>query len=141
MIDAITDRLQSDNELMSILPGGIHSGVIEISRQSAPGAFDANGELQPCLLVKSGTATPFGPFTHSHSQTIEMYLYQRNGYDVITAAARRIYELLHNQRIEPITGYGSWPMRQIYKNLGLEDQALKCALGLLRFQVIITEME
>lgn len=141
MINATTERLQSDSELMSILLGGIYGGVIEISRQNTPDAFDANKELQPCLLVKTGTVTPTGPYTHSHSQTIEMYLYQENGYDVITAAARRIYALLHDQRIEPITGYGSWPMRQIYKNLGLEDQALKCALGLLRFQVLITEME
>ena len=141
MISAIATLLQSDSELTTILSGGIYGKVLEINRQLTPDAFDANSELQPCAIIKAGTVTPFGPHVHGHSQSLEIYLYQRAGYTAIEAAARRIYQLLHNSRIEPTADFGCWLVTQTYLNLSLEDPALKCNLGLLRFQALISILE
>lgn len=136
MYQAIVDTLTADATLTALLPGGIHSDVVEVSRQNTPSAFDANKELLPSALVKPGITRPDGPFVHSAAQTVEIYLYQRQGFDVIEQAARRIYELLHNQRFQPVNDFSGWLVKNTFTNIGLEDNALNCSLGLLRYQAL-----
>ena len=52
--DDIVGLLEDDETLADYLTGGIFVAE-EISRQRTPGAFDTNGEILPCALVKSGT--------------------------------------------------------------------------------------
>jgi hypothetical protein len=111
--------------------------VVEITRQATPGAFDGNKELLPCALVKPGIITPTGPLVHSARQTLTIYLYQRAGFEVIEQAAKQIYLLLHHTRLAPTNEAGAWVVRNIYQNIGLEDNALNCNLGLLRYEALI----
>ena len=137
MYEAIVTTLKADSTLTDLIIGGIHSNVIEISRQTTPGAFDDSKELLSCALVKPGTIRPAGPLIHGHAQTVQIYLYQRSGFDVLDQAARRIYTLLHDQRIAPVNESGAWLVRNTFQNIGLEDTALNCSLGLLRYEALI----
>ena len=140
MYQAIINTLKADSTLQALLPGGIHNNVVEISRQLTPTAFDENKELQPCALVKPGTIRDIPPYANSAAQTVEIFLYQRRGFDVIEQADRRIYQLLHDQRIEPVNEAGSWLVKQTYSNTGLEDGALNCSLGLVRYEALINRL-
>lgn len=89
--------------LMLILTGGVFTsggvGLDGISRDSAPDAFDADGFLQPCALVKQAGNIPDGQVVDyaaqvaSANQRVEIWLYQDRGYDAIDAAAARLYTL------------------------------------------------
>ena len=133
----IADVLKADAELNTLLVGGIYDTVTEISRQNTPAAFNANKELLPCLLVKAGTLRQTGLQHDSHAQTIEMYLYERSGLATIEQAERRIYDLLHNKRIEPPTGNTAWRVKNTFVSAGLEDQALNSSLTLLRYEALL----
>lgn len=128
----VLDVLEADAGLTTILTGGIYAGVEEISRQNTPEAFDVNGEIQPCVLIKEGTEIKSGPHAHSVQTPLTIYLYQRQGYDDIEAARDIIYGLLHEQRI----GGKTWQI--FYENSVMQqrDAALDCALSAMRFVAV-----
>jgi hypothetical protein len=133
MIQAIVQLLQSDSQLTAILPGGVHRAK-EISRQETPAAYDANRELQPCALVRQETETPWGPYEHSARLYVTVWFYQRSGYDAIDAARKRVYALLHRQRI---TAEGSWGVEHANDLLDQEDPGLGVPMAMSRYVATI----
>ena len=153
MIQAIYDTLTADSQLMAMLPGGIHRAN-QISRQRTPTAFDDNGELKPCMLLKAESATPWGPHDNSGRLYVQMFLYQRNydtsqpdptefpltgaddlNYSYIEMAYRRVYSLLHRVKITPIdTTETSYELINANELLGMVDQGLDADLIMLRYQ-------
>jgi hypothetical protein len=130
--DDVKTALEDDDELMAILTGGIHNGVEEISKQNTPSAFDANGEIMPCALIKVPIEIPTGPFARSVRTSFVIYLYQFSGYDAIEPAMGLIFDDLNEQRI----GTNVWNIEFNNAVYQQRDQALDCPLGSLRFIAI-----
>jgi hypothetical protein len=96
--------LVADATLMAILTGGIFMvgtvGRNGITSEAAPAAFDTDGNLKPCALIRQRDLVPdqqvqdFGSKTASAGQTIEIWVYQEINYDKIDLALPRIYSLL-----------------------------------------------
>lgn len=135
MRDALYQRLTGDGTLMAVLTGGLHTQT-EISRQNTPAAFDTNGEILPCGLLKFETQTPWGPFAHGSRLYFSLLLYQRAGYQAIETARQRLYALLHRQKVTPATG-SCWQIRHSSDVPDVEDAALGCSLAISRFVATI----
>lgn len=130
--DEIKTALQADTALMALLTGGIHAGIEEINRKSAEGAFDANGEILPTILLKIPLEVPAGPYISSVRTTVTLYFYQRSGYDVIDQAMSLAFADLNEQRI----GTRVWNLQYENGVYQQRDQALDCPLGTLRFTAV-----
>lgn len=122
--DSIKTALQANDELMALLTGGIFNEVEEISRQNTPGAFNANGEIQPCALIKLGVETKAGPHPRSVRTPFRIYFYQRQGYDVSDPAMVIVFDILNDQQI----GERVWNIEYGSEIKQQRDQALDCAL-------------
>lgn len=122
--DELKSYLEADYDLMDILSGGIHVDVEEVSRQNTPSAFDANGEIQPCALIKLGVETKTGPHERSVRTPFRIYFYQRQGYDQIHPAMDIVFDLLNDQQI----GERVWQIEFTSDIKGQRDTALDCAL-------------
>lgn len=98
----------ADATLMAILTGGVFAygdvGIDGITRETAASAFDANGYLKTCSLVKQRGAIPDRQVTdteaqlESIAQVVEIYVYQRRGYDQIDLALARLFSLFYGYR-------------------------------------------
>ena len=135
MRDVIKTLLENDATLMATLTGGLHTKK-EISRQDTPAAFDGNGEIRPCGLLKFGTIAPHGPYDHSARLYFSVLLYERSGYDDVETARERIYTLLHRQCVSPETG-SCWTIEHADDVLDQEDSALGCSLEITRYAATI----
>jgi len=122
--DEIKTALEEDDELMALLTGGIFNEVEEISKQNTAAAFDANGEIKPCALIKLGVETKAGPHARSVRTPFRIYFYQRQGYDVIDPAMEIVFDLLNDQQI----GERVWNIEYGSEINQQRDQALDCAL-------------
>ena len=102
--DEIAALLEADATLLAILTGGIYTsgtvGVDGITRAAAPDAFDADGWLLPCALVKQrGNVTTsdvrdYDAQVSSATQVVEVWFYEDRGYTNIDAAMARVRTLL-----------------------------------------------
>ena len=128
MRDAIVALVEADGRLAGLLSGGVHTG--EISRQSTPDAFDANGELLPCALVRIEGEAPVGPYQNSTQQFIVVTLYQQSGTDIIDTAVTQLFSLLHRVKLA-----WTWECRWVGDVRDIEDEALRCSMTLSRFQI------
>ena len=124
--DSIKTALEADVALMALLTGGIFNNVEEIRNTSdgTPGAFDANGEIKPCALIKLGVETKTGPHARSVRTPFRIYFYQRQGYDVIDPAEELVFNILNDQQI----GERVWNIEYGSEINQQRDQALDCAL-------------
>jgi hypothetical protein len=98
--------LTVDVTLMAILTGGIfvygNVGPEGISRgsESTATAFDADGYLLPCALVKQRGEIPtndmvdYGEQMSSARQIVEIWYYQDTGYAALDSARARVRALL-----------------------------------------------
>jgi hypothetical protein len=129
--DDIKTALQADAALVALLTGGIFNEVEEISRQNTAGAFDATTkELKPCALIKYGTDTRLrSGIANSVNSPVTIYVYQRQGYDVIEPAMDKIFTDLNEKQI----GTNVWNIEFDIAVNQQRDTALDCALGSLRF--------
>jgi len=123
--------LTGDTTLMAALTGGVHSDT-HISRQYTPTAFDANGELLPCALLRMAADVPAPPHGRGSRQMVDVYLYQRTGYDAIRTARDRIFDLWHEKKI----GAQTWQIFHTDDANDQEDDALGCSLIVTRFVVV-----
>lgn len=128
MRETVRSFLADDDTLEGLLTGGFH-GTREITRQDTPGAFDGNGEIQPCLLVKLETDTPVGPYPRGSRLYFNIIFYQRSGYDVIDQALERTYDLLHRSKLTD----GVWEISHADDVLDQEDEALNCSMSYSRY--------
>jgi len=122
--------LDADMELVALLTGGIYSDVEEINRQLTPAAFDENGELLPCALIKEGVLSRLrSGIPNSVNHPLTIYFYQRQGYDVIEEAKSIVFADLNEQHL----GTNTWNIEFDIEVSQQRDTALDCALGSLRF--------
>lgn len=98
-------RMTGDATLMAILTGGVFTsggvGIDGITRGAAPSAFDANGYVKPCALVRQRGLIPDFQIEDglaqvaSAGQTVEIWLYEDKTYTAIDAALARLYVLFY----------------------------------------------
>lgn len=132
LISVVKAIFLADTTLMALLTGGVHD-TGEITRQLAPSAFDNNGELRPCLLLRGGNEVPMQAKINAVQTPLVLYLYQRSGYAAIDAALGRIYTLLDQRHIGT---YGVWEAQLNTENPRLVDEGLKCSLAMQRWNFI-----
>lgn len=120
---------------MGYLTGGLYQDV-EISRQETPGAFDANGELLPCGLLRQESQIPSRVYVRGSRLFLLVYLYQRDGLGEIESARHRIYELLHDQQIQP-SGGGCWRVRHANDLLDMEEPVLGARMMVSRYEAVV----
>lgn len=97
--DALTGALE-----VLYLTGGLYKagdlGAEGINRSETPDAFDADGYLKPCGLIRQRSAVNTGDLSDfeykliSLRETIEIYLYQDRAYDRIDRAKAYIITAL-----------------------------------------------
>lgn len=134
LLGDVKAALEVNAPLMELLPGGIYIHISEISRQSAPNAFDANKEIVPCMLIKEGNEIPDGPYSRSVQTPLTIYFYQWIGFDVIEQVMDIVYDLLHEQRIGGNTWQILYTGRILDNRSGdVRDSALDCSMGVERF--------
>lgn len=100
--------MEADATLMAILTGGVYPfgslGLEGITRESVPTAFDANGYLKPCCIVKQRAAVPDGVLDDmitkeaTTGQAVELWFYEDRGYTNIDAGMLRSRVLFHGYR-------------------------------------------
>jgi len=131
--DDLKTALTADTALIALLTGGIYNDVEEISRANTAAAFDATTkEIKPCALIKLPTEVPAGPYVRGVRTTFVIYVYQRQGYSVIEPAMSYIFNDVNDKQI----GTGTWNIEFVSAVHQQRDQALDCALGLLRFSAV-----
>lgn len=93
------------------LTGGVYTYVSTnsrgITRQSAPGAFDSNGVLKPCALIKQRARVPDNRINdealqaQSWQQIVEIYLYEEQYGDrtTIETVAGNLKTLFHDKNV------------------------------------------
>lgn len=136
MRDAIYTLLSQDQELMSLLTGDLHQAleVGLISRQNAPDAFDSDGEIQPCGLLRYSVSTPIDPYPGGQRLYFGILLYERHGYETIDLARRRIWQLLHRVKLTPVdTDQRSWEIQHADDVMDARDLALNCSMMATRY--------
>lgn len=131
MRTAIAAALAADPTLAGLLPGGVHAAD-EISRQSTPTAFDGDGFLRPCGLVKERAATPdLSAIPTAARETVEVYLYGPR--DIVEAARRRARALLDGQAVALTAGV-CLELNWLNDVRGWRDGALGCPAELSRYR-------
>lgn len=140
MKGAVATRLGADSTLVSLLPGGIHSEAIEISRQETPTAFDGNSEVMACALIKVGSTIPAGPLRTSAQQLIDIYLYHPTSFVSLQAIANRVYELLNRQKLTPEAGGRCWEVVHENDTPDDKDPALGVPMKRSRFIAVINRI-
>ena len=132
--DDVRTVLRNDTTLMATLTGDVWTGIMEINRQDAPTAFDANDELKPCALIKQGVEVPRGPYSNSTRNSLLIYLYQRTGNSAIESAIGRILLLLHEKKIGTKTFLILHENTvRAYEYEQRKANALDCSQALMRF--------
>lgn len=134
MKDVIKTLMEGDATLAALLTGGVFTGR-EVSRTDTAGAFDANGELQPCVLVKVGGEFAEGPDEFAGRQFIDIYFYERDGFTVIDQAIPAAYSLLHREKIGDASDK-VFETRWTNDIRDQEDGALGSSLSVSRYEVV-----
>ena len=126
--------LSEDEDLMELLTGGIYTGedMQEITRQTAPEAFDDDKKIKPCALIKLGTELKGQVYLRSVQTPFMIYFYQFTGYDVINDANARAYDLLNEVQV----GDKVWNIEYENTLFNQLDIALDCSLVTLRMSAV-----
>jgi hypothetical protein len=98
------EQLETDATLTALLTGGVWDAselpVEGLAAGSLPsGVLESDGiRVKPFAAITWRAATPFGAdVLGAERQTVEVYVYQQVGYDVIDAVLRRLKGRLHDQ--------------------------------------------
>lgn len=129
---AIHAALSADATLAALLPGGVWKGIGEITRQLAPGAFDAASELRPCALVKADSERADGPARTAGAQLVNVWVYAASD-ETVETALERIDALLRKQHM----GDGMWEASPFGANWGWREEALALRGGVARYEVYV----
>lgn len=115
-LSAAKTILEADATLLATATGGVwdydETGRKGLSRTLTPTAFDANGIVKPCVLLKLRDAVPDGMLVDDGSQTqslrevLEVWCYQDSGYGAIETMQARVYTLL--QAVQLTGTFGCW---------------------------------
>lgn len=145
--DFIT-RIQADATLMALLTGGAYASQNltreGITRETTPGAFDSNGYLRPCALVRQRGQVADGMVrdgmaqTVSTRQVVEVYLYQDGGYSTLDAAAARLYTLFEGHAFTGASG--SFPCEWLGTLDRLRDNGALNGAALARMEFSVFDL-
>ncbi len=132
---SIKTLLATDSALVALVTGGMYLAeeIGEITRQSAPAAFDANKEILPCLLIKVDGEVDIPPHRTGSRMMVSIFGYQRSGHSTIKSALDKVYTDLHRQKL---SGQRVWEVRHANDINDEEDQGLQCSMDVSRFEVI-----
>lgn len=129
---AVHAVLSADATLAALLPGGVYTDIPEITRQLAPGAFDANSELRPCALVKGEGDRATGPARTAAAVLVGVWVYAaRDG--TVETALERIDVLLRKRHMDG----GMWEVSPFGATWGWRDEALDARGGAARYEVYV----
>jgi len=108
-LSSIKTRLEADATLLATATGGIYdlteTGRLGINRTNTPAAFDSNGVIKPCVLLRLRSSTPDYVLQDDTSQyqsvreMIEVYFYEDSGYTAIETMRTRCYALLQATQV------------------------------------------
>lgn len=97
--------LEADATLLATATGGVwdfdETGRLGLSRTLTAAAFDANGLIKPCVLLKLRSSVPDGHLRDDANQysslveMLEVWFYEDTGYSNIETMRDRVYALLH----------------------------------------------
>jgi hypothetical protein len=122
--ELVYDRLSADETLLETLTGGVYfSDNLPregLTQDVVPEAWDDDGFLKPCCVVKGRAVVPTNDIRDTENQltsfrqVIECWLYDDGdaGYTALKEAANRIYMLLQDR---PVTGAFSLTLDQQLK--------------------------
>ena len=123
-----TAYLESFPALMALATGGIYPytslGLQGISRETTPEAFDADGYLQPTIVVKTRAPLPDNRISDvrekllAQVQVLELWVYEEDGYVNINLILEFCFNALHGH-IFP----GFVPIVWLYTSPSLKDDA------------------
>jgi hypothetical protein len=111
VLAAVKTLLEADATLLATATGGVYdydeTGRDGISRTAAAtsAAFDANGIVKPCVLLKSRSETPDGILADdaervvSAREMLEAWYYADSGFAAINTMKARVYTLLHATQV------------------------------------------
>lgn len=99
--DPLRTYLEAIGALTTILTGGIYdaSELDRLGYRLFEANTDSRGRLQPAMVIRWRSGSPFGPHYDSERQTVELWYYDFSGRDNITAAMRVVYNNLHRQLV------------------------------------------
>jgi hypothetical protein len=103
--EAVRTVLITDVTLMALATGGVHDDDSLDNRNGlTPEALQAADSpiIRPGVYIRWTTSDPFGlndATLNAERAFFEVYFYQHEGYDVITAMRDRVKRLLHQQRV------------------------------------------
>src|SRR5512133_2586310 len=107
--DAFRLALEGDTAFATPLTGGIYDASELppefLTPSQTPSAWDSDGILKPCAVIRWRNEQPFGPHFHSERTFAEVYVYQVSGTAIVEAAILRAKNLLHRSQLTA-TDYG-----------------------------------
>lgn len=135
--------LENTSALTTLLTGGIFDAS-ELGRlglsPSTSGLY--NGDvLKPCAVIRWRATNPYGPHYGPQSQrrSVEIYVYEDDGYNTIESALYLIKQTLHRTQLDADNG-GLWWVNWTYTSGELDAPELgNAAMQFARFEVIYTE--
>ncbi|TXH53009.1 MAG: hypothetical protein E6Q97_14380 [Desulfurellales bacterium] len=108
-VEAMRSVLEADATLVALATGGIFSftetGRLGINRTNTPAAFDSNGIIKPCVLLRLRSSTPDYVLQDDSNQyqsvreAVELWFYEDSGYSAIETMRSRCYALLHATQV------------------------------------------
>ncbi len=138
--------MAADTTLMATLTGGVfESGLVGregITRETAAGAFDSNGYLKPCALVKQRALVPDGGVRDglaqavSATQVVEVWLYEDSGYTNLDTARARLFALLEGHVFS-----GAYPAEWVNSITRQRDQGALTGKSLERMDFQVRAIE
>lgn len=99
MKSIIASHLTNDATLMSLLTGGVVYDKIEINRQITPSAFDSNGIIKPCVLIKANDIA--NVFELTAQQIFDIFIYTPP-LSSSEAIVERLYTILNDAYISGV---------------------------------------
>lgn len=138
-------RLTGDPALMSILTGGVYAYTairrLGLTLASTPAAFDADGFLLPCAVVKERgpvvdpTIDDISGQITARRQMFEIWVYEDTDYSAIEAAIVRIFQLLQGHRFP-----SAWPAAWTFTTAPLIDEGSLAGASVKRVDYLIVDL-
>lgn len=137
----IAELMRNDALVSALLPGGVYTYTetsVEGFRRGddslTGSAFDANGDLLTCALVKQRALMPLSTVRNptqkfaATRQVVEIYYYENRGYEEIELAKAQVYTLLEGARLSD-----SYPMHWDYETAPVPD------MGPIQFSTVLRQ--
>lgn len=110
--EKVAELLRADPVVAGLLPGGIYTdeqlGVEGLRRgEHSPcnEAFDADGMIVPCAVVRQSGEAPYGPNRNVYdkfaamSQMVMVYFFEMRGHTVVDQVKLESYRVLEGKRL------------------------------------------